>query len=158
MDAQRNRQAVDRWFRALNTKQFDKLAALLADIANDDVIQEWPQSGERIRGKDNIMAVLQNYPGLPQATVSGLRGSEDNWVLTPSWTPLRIIGTGDHYTLEGWVAYPTGEVWNVIDLFDFRDGKLIKVTEYFAAPFPAAEWRAKWVERFDPPTHLRSEA
>jgi len=35
MDAQRNRQAVDRWFRALNAKQFDKLAALLADIAND---------------------------------------------------------------------------------------------------------------------------
>ena len=54
MDAQRNRQALDRWFRAFNAKQFDKLAALLADIANDDVIQEWPQSGERIRGKDNI--------------------------------------------------------------------------------------------------------
>ena len=63
MDAQRNRQALDRWFRAFNAKQFDELAALLADTAHDDVIQEWPQSGERIRGKDNIMAVLENYPG-----------------------------------------------------------------------------------------------
>jgi hypothetical protein len=31
-----------------------------------------------------------------------------------------------------------------------QDGKAIRMTEYFAAPFPPAEWRAAWVEKIDP--------
>jgi ketosteroid isomerase-like protein len=143
------REAIDRWFRAFNARQFDDLAAILADVADAEVIQEWPQSGERIRGRDNILAILENFPGLPDASVHAVRGTEDKWVLTPSWTPLRITGSGDHYTVEGRVAYPSGEVWNFVDVFEFRSGKVVKLTEYFAPPFPAAEWRAKWVEKME---------
>jgi len=150
--AQSNREAVDRWFRAFNAKQFHELAAILADVADAEVIQDWPQSGERIRRRENILALLENYPGLPDASVHAVRGAEDKWVLTPSWTPLRITGTGDHYTVEGRVAYPNGEVWNFVDVLEFRNGKVVKLTEYFAPPFPAAEWRARWVEKIGSPS------
>jgi len=46
--------------------------------------------------------------------------------------------------VERRLVYPNGDVWNSVDLFELRNDKLIKVYEYFAASFPAAEWRAKW--------------
>ena len=152
MASRSNREVLDRWFRAFNSRQFREMGAILHEIASPDVIQEWPQSGERIEGRDNILAVLENYPGLPDADVHAVRGAEDKWVLTPSWTPLRITGSGDHYTIEGRVAYPNGEVWRFVDIAEFRDGKLVKLTEYFAQPFPAAEWRAQWVQRSESTT------
>jgi hypothetical protein len=58
-------------------------------------------------------------------------------VLTPSWTPLRITGTADRYVVEGRLVYPNAEEWNFVDVFELRNNRVIEVTEYFAAPFPA---------------------
>ena len=143
MDSQMAREKLDRWYKALNAQQFEELAALIGEIADADVVVEYPQSGERITGRQNNLAVLQNYPGLPSATVRAMHGAEDKWVLTPSWTPLRITGTGDRYAVEGSLAYPNGEVWSFVDVIELRNDRVMKVTEYFAAPFPAAEWRAR---------------
>jgi hypothetical protein len=38
----------------------------LRSLYHEDAVQEWPQSGERFVGQDNIVAVAQNYPDLPQ--------------------------------------------------------------------------------------------
>ena len=142
-----NREVLNNWFKALNSRQFDDLRDILANHVSPDLVQEWPQSGERIRGTKNLLAVFQNYPGLPKVDVKNVAGAEDKWVLTPSWTPLRISGTGDEYTVESKVAYPNGEVWHAVTILKLRKGKVANVTEYFAAPFPAAEWRAEWVEK-----------
>ena len=123
----------------------------MAEIGDENIVVEYPQSGERIKGRENNLAVLVNYPSPPQATIKAIRGAEDRWVLTPSWTPLRITGTGDHYVVESQITYPNGEVWSSVDMFELKNGKVVKVTEYFAAPFPSAEWRAKWVERIESP-------
>ncbi len=40
----------------------EHLARSQYEMAADDIVQEWPQSGERIRGRDNIRAVNENYP------------------------------------------------------------------------------------------------
>ena len=152
MDSQTARALLDRWYKALNTRQFKELGALLAEIADVEIVTEYPQSGERIKGRENNLAVLENYPGLPGATVKAVHGAEDRWVLTPSWTPLRITGTGDRYVVEGRLVYPNAEVWNFVDVVELRNDKVIKVTEYFAAPFPAAEWRSKWVEKIESPS------
>ena len=32
---------------------------------HDDYVEEYPQSGERIRGKQNVRSVYENYPGYP---------------------------------------------------------------------------------------------
>ena len=81
-----------------------------------------------------------------------MHGAEDKRVLTPSWTPLRITGTGDLYVVEGTLVYPSGDEWNFVDVIKLRNDRVAKVTEYFAAPFPAAEWRAKWVEKIEAPS------
>lgn len=140
-----NRELIDRFFDALNARRFEDIA----ELTHPDVVQEWPQSGERIRGLKNFRAVLENYPELPNVGLRRVVGAEDKWVLTPTWTPLRITGTGDTYTVESRIAYPNGEVWSGVSVLEFRDGKMSNATEYFAAPFPAAEWRSQWVEKME---------
>lgn len=151
VDSKVVREYLNRWYKALNARRFDDLASIMAEIGDENIVLEYPQSGERIRGRENNFAVLKNYPGLPEATLKDVRGADDRWVLTPSWTPLRITGTGDHYAVEGTLAYPSGEVWSVVDLFELRNDKVVRVTEYFGLPFPPADWRAKWVERIETP-------
>jgi len=152
VDSQTFRDRLERWYKALNARNFHDLAALMAEIADKDIVLDYPQSGERIRGRENNLAILENYPDLPDATVKRVHGAEDKWVVTPSWTPLRITGSGDHYAVEGRLVYPNGEVWNFVDIFGLRNDKVVTVTEYFAAPFPPAEWRAKWVEKIESPS------
>jgi len=138
-----NREVVDRFFKLLNARRFDELAT----IVTPDMIYDTPQSGERIRGLDNARAAMENYPGLPTGDVKRVVGASDQWVLTPSLTPLRITGTGDHYTVEALETCPNGEVWNSVQIVEFREGKVCRVTAYFAQPYPAPEWRSKWVEK-----------
>ena len=142
-----SREIVDRLIRAIETADFDAIDELVAD----DVVEEYPQSGECMRGKSNRRAVYENYPGagMPSQNapvVNRVIGSEDRWVLTPSQTALRIIGTGDQYTITGLVRYPNGEVWHGIQIVELRGGKISRLTSYFAAPFEPAPWRARWVE------------
>ena len=48
---------------------------------------EWPQSGERVRGHANDLAIMGNWPGgLPEAGEIRIVGSEDRWVMTPAFT------------------------------------------------------------------------
>jgi ketosteroid isomerase-like protein len=140
-----NRDVIARFYIALNAKRVDDLAKLV----DPDVIQEWPQSGERMRGLKNMCAVIENFPEPPKVEVHRIVGDEDRWVLTPTWTPLRTSGTGDTYTVESRIAYPNGEVWSSVSILRFRNGKVSHLTEYFAAPFPPAEWRAPWVEKME---------
>jgi len=112
------------------------------------MVVEYPQSGERIRGWDNVRAAHENYPGgLPQEVEGKALGSEDKWVLGPSYNVLRIEGTGDVYTLIGSARYPDGQIWQVMSLLELRSGKIAKSTEIYGAPFDPPPWRAKWVER-----------
>jgi ketosteroid isomerase-like protein len=136
-------ETIDRFYKAMNDRRFDDMVELL----DPGVVQEWPQSGESFRGRENIKAVLENYPDLPSPDLKRVVGAEDKWILTPSWTPLRISGTGDQFTSEAHLTYPNGERWHVVSIFEFRNGKILKMTQYFAAPFPAPDWRSKWAER-----------
>jgi hypothetical protein len=139
------RESIDAFFKALDEQRVDDIAALM----DPHVVIEWPQSGERFRGRDNFKAVYSNYPGLPKGEKKAVIGAEDKWVLTPSWTPLRVMGTGDDYTIEGYLTYPNRERWSWVAIVKYRDGLVIKLTEYFAAPFPPAEWRAQWAEKME---------
>ncbi len=141
------RAIVERYARALQDKDFDAQAALLAD----DYVDEMPQSGERIRGKANWIAISQNYPGGVGTVVEGstrLVGAEDRWVLTPTFSVLRVEGSGDVYTYVGTIRYASGEAWQVIAIVELRSGKVAKTTTWYAAPFDAPEWRAPFVERY----------
>ncbi len=119
-----NRATIEVYLKAFESKDMQ----LLDQVYTDDAVQEWPQSGERIVGRDNIKAINENYPGLPNATIR------------------RVSGSGDVWTVETVLDY-SGEVYNAVSVLEFRDGKVSKQTDYFASPFPPPEWRAQWVER-----------
>ena len=143
------REIVERYARALKDKDFDAMALLVTD----DFVDEMPQSGERVRGKANQLALLRNYPGGvgtidPKST--RLVSAEDHWVLTPSFTMLRIEGSGDVYTYVGAATYANGETWQMIQIIELRQGKIAKTMSWYAAPFEAPAWRAGYVERFSP--------
>lgn len=118
----------------------------LIQLVHDDFVFETPQSRERIVGIANNRAVIENYPGEIQSSNRKVHGSADAWVHTPSFTLLRINGSGDEYTTEEWAEYPNGESGYGIALYQFRGDRIAKVTYYFAPPFAAPEWRAPWVE------------
>ena len=118
-----NRAALERMFRAFETGDWD---ALVADFA-DDFNQEWPQSGERLASKQACLAVYRGYPGGP-----------------PAIRPVRISGEGDHWTVEMEMHYGDKLVQG-ISIFEFRDGRIVSETDYFADPFDAPAWRSEWV-------------
>lgn len=145
MSDEGHRLKIERFFECLNRRDFDAMR----ELVHEDFVQEWPQSGERIRGFANMRAVLANYPGLPDIDVVTVHGSEDRWLATPSYTLLRVTGTGDQYTSEELLHYPSGEQWYTVGIIEFRDGKVAKLTNYFGPPFPPAEWRSQWVEKME---------
>lgn len=143
MAEQGDRAIVERYARALPGD-----FATLAGLRHPDYVEEWPQSGERIRGHASYQAIHENYPGgLPDLKPRRILGTEDRWVVTPSFTPLRIIGTGGVYVIHSAGAYAGGENGQAVVIVELRDGKIAKQTTFFAPPFEAPAWRARWVER-----------
>jgi hypothetical protein len=139
-----NRQVVERYVKALTDRDLD----LQGEVCAPDLVMEWPQSGERIRGWANVRAVHENYPGgLPKDLDSKVIGSEDRWVVGPSFNVLRIEGSGDVYTLIGSARYPDGQTWQVVSVVELRSGKIAKTMDVYGAPFDPPAWRSQWVER-----------
>jgi hypothetical protein len=139
------REIVERFARSIEEKDFDTQETLLAD----DAIQDMPQSGERIRGKANWLAVARNYPGgvgTVDPRSSRLIGAEDQWLLTPTFSVMRIEGSGNVYTYAGTVTYSNGETWQMVWIVELQGGKVAKAETWSAAPFEAPAWRAAWVE------------
>ena len=137
-----NREVIEAYSTAL-TKDLDQLDAL----RHPDYVEDWPQSGERVRGRANMRAIDEHYPGnLTQGAALRIVGSEDRWVLTPSYSALRIEGTGDVYTCVWQATYPDGKRWHVISLIELQDHLVWRATTFFAEAFDAPGWRAGWVE------------
>jgi hypothetical protein len=144
MTQKTSRQVVEHFVEALIARDLDRQA----EVCAQDMVIEYPQSGERIRGWSNIRAVAENYPGgLPQDLAGKVVGSEDKWVVGPSFNVLRIEGTGDTYTLVGSATYPDGKTWQLMSLVELRSGKIAKTIDVYGAPFDPPAWRSKWVER-----------
>jgi ketosteroid isomerase-like protein len=129
-----NRTIVEQFLKAMAANDVEAQERLLSD----DIVEEYPQSGERIRGKDNRRAIIENYPG---------GTPRDTSPTTPTpWTP-EIIGGGDRFAVAGQITYPNGETWHAVSLIEVGDGKIKKITDYFGAPFEAPAWRAPYVEK-----------
>ena len=71
---------------------------------------------------------------------------------TPKFTYKRMLGGGDVFVVEATIDYGDGVPVSYVGVGELRDGKVAKMTEYFANPFEAPAWRADFVERMDPVT------
>lgn len=141
------REVVERYVQALAAKDVDLMRSILAD----DIVEEYPQSGERFQGLENWVRMQLAYPdweGL-SANLDQVEGAEDRWVAGPNWSVMRIEGTGDRFWSSGRVRYPDGSEWHTVVLFQLRGAKIAHLTSYFAEPFPPAEWRRPFA---DPPS------
>lgn len=147
-----NREIVERFVASQTTPD----PGVGDEYVAEDVIEDYPQSGERIRGRANRKAIFDNYPGRAEhdfgAHKMGAIVGEDQWVMTPTLSLLRINGSGERYTSAYLITYPNGESWHLVQLIEVRGGKIARLTSYFAAPFEAPAWRSKWTERTPDPS------
>src|SRR5215218_8413548 len=134
MDAQRvpdleqmEEQEAHRFLDAL----FSRLSAEAEDqIRHEDYTMEWPQSGERLRGRQKMREFQEaNAGSRPPRRLRRVLVRERLWVV------------------EGVVDYGGGREVDFVLILELRDGKVFRETRYYAEPFKASAARAQWFER-----------
>ena len=139
-----NRELVEALMQAQSTHDLAALRKLYAP----DVTVDWHQTGERIVGVDRVMELQETYPGgLPRIDVHRAVGSEARWVVDPTFVPRRIVGSGDVWTCEATMTYPSGDIWEYATIVEIRDGRIVRQTEYWSPRSDPPAWRAHLVER-----------
>lgn len=141
------RAVVDQLIRVLNGSNF----RTLPEVLTDDCVWDYPQTGERIRGRKNIQALFENYPGGPsemdRASVTVI--GTDRWVMTPTFALVRLTGDGDDQTMILKIRYPDGSIWWTVNFLHLASGRIDRWTAFFAPEFEPQSWRSSWVERID---------
>jgi SnoaL-like protein len=99
-------------------------------IYRTDAILEYPQSGERIRGRANIQASRAAQPNAKRFTVRRMLGGGDLWI-------TELVLTYD------------GQPFYTVSIMEFEDGEVVRETQYFGDAFEPGPSRAQWVERMD---------
>src|SRR5579872_829392 len=99
-------------------------------IYHEDAVLDYPQSGERTRGRINIQGQRANQPNKKRFSIR------------------RIVGSGDLWVTEFILTYD-GKPSYTVSIMEFRGDKVARETQYFADPFPAPASRANLVERMD---------
>ena len=117
------RAALDRHWAASDSNDFEREH----QIYREDAVLEYPQSGERIRGRRNIQASRAAQPNQKRFTVR------------------RMIGAGDLWVTEFVLTYD-GRPSYTVSIMEFVDGKVARETQYFSDPFEPGPSRAYLVE------------
>src|ERR1700729_2601377 len=118
------RAALDQHWAASDANDFETEHL----IYHEDAVLEYPQSGERTRGRRNIQTQRASQPSKKRFAIR------------------RIIGSGDLWVTEFILTYD-GQPSYTVSIMEFSGVKVARETQYFADPFPAPAFRAKWVER-----------
>ena len=118
------RAALDAHWAASNANDFESEH----EMYREDALLEYPQSGERIRGRHGIQASRAAQPNSKRFKVR------------------RILGAGDLWVTEFILAYDGRPSYSV-SVMEFQDGKVVRETQYFGDPFEPAPSRAHLVER-----------
>ncbi|MFL5254816.1 MAG: nuclear transport factor 2 family protein, partial [Rhodopila sp.] len=112
MEDREIRAALDRHWAASDANDFEGEH----QIYREDAVLEYPQSGERIRGRQKIQSSRAAQPNRKRFTVR------------------RIIGAGDLWVTEYVITYD-GRPSYTVSIMEFRDGKVARETQYFGDPF-----------------------
>jgi hypothetical protein len=123
MDDREIRAALDLHWAASDANDFE----VEHRIYREDAVLEYPQSGERVRGRRNIQASRSAQPNRKRFTVR------------------RILGSGDLWISEFVITYDSQPSY-VVSIMEMQDGKVSRETQYFGDPFEPGPSRAQWVE------------
>ena len=120
------RAALQRHWAASDANEF----ATEHEIYRADAVLEYPQSGERIRGRSGIRASREAQPSAKRFTVR------------------RILGGGDLWISELVLTYDEQPNY-VVSIMEFDGVEVVRETQYFGEPFAPGPSRAQWVERME---------
>lgn len=120
------RTALQRHWAASDANDF----AVEHQIYEDHAVLEYPQSGERIRGRQRIQASRMAQPNKKRFAVR------------------RMLGGGRLWISELVLTYDEQPVY-VVSIMEFEGGKVVRETQYFGDPFQPGPSRAQWVERME---------
>lgn len=120
------RTALQRHWAASDVNDF----AAEHQIYRADAVLDYPQSGERIRGRANIQASREAQPNSKRFTVRRMLGGGDLWI-------SELVLTYDE------------QPFYTVSIMEFADGEVVHETQYFGDPFEPGPSRAQWVERMD---------
>ncbi|HEU4325809.1 MAG TPA: nuclear transport factor 2 family protein [Roseiflexaceae bacterium] len=120
------RQVVAAFWAAMQTNDFRAAAALL----DEEYTLDWPQSGERICGRENFVAVNEQYP------------AAGPW----RFTVHRLLADGPEVASD--VSVTDGAIQGrALTFSTVRDGLILRQVEFWPDPFEAPEWRREFVMR-----------
>jgi hypothetical protein len=120
------RAALQRHWAASDVNDF----AAEHEIYRADAVLDYPQSGERIRGRASIRASREAQPNAKRFTVRRMLGGGDLWI-------SELVLTYD--------AQP----FYTVSIMEFEGGEVVHETQYFGDPFEPGPSRAQWVERME---------
>ena len=120
------RAALERHWKASDVSDF----AAEHEIYHEDAVLDYPQSSERIIGRQNIQSSRTVQPNDKHFAVS------------------RIVGSGGLWVTEFVLTYD-GKPSYTVSIMEFRDGLVVHETQYFSDPFEPSPARAHLVERSD---------
>jgi len=118
------RALLDRHWRASDAGDFETEHS----IYSDEAVLEYPQSGERIRGRKNIQTTRTLQPNTKRFAVQRVFGANDLWIT------------------EYLLTYD-GKPLHTVSIMEFSGAKVARETQYFADAFEPGTSRAQWVER-----------
>jgi hypothetical protein len=118
------RAALQRHWKASDANDFDAEH----QIYRADAVLEYPQSGERIRGRQNIQASRAAQPNDKRFTVRRVSGGGDLWI-------TELVLTYDE------------EPYYVVSIMEFEAAEVVRETQYFGEAFEPGPSRAQWVEK-----------
>lgn len=116
---------VEQFWRLMMSNDFRSVGSVLSD----DFVLEWPQSHERIRGRDNFAAMNEEYP------------AHGPW----QFTIKRIVGNESEAVSDVLVTDGVQHA-RAITFFNIRDGKIANMIEFWPEPFAARDDRKHLVE------------
>ena len=100
------------------------------EIYRVDAVLEYPQSGERIRGRANIQASRTAQPNTKHFNVRRMQGGGGLWI-------TELVLTYDR------------RPYYVVSIMELDGGEVVHETQYFSEPFEPGPSRAPWVERME---------
>ena len=118
-------EVVEKFWELMGTNDFRSVGAVLSD----DYVLEWPQSNERIRGRDKFAAVNEEYP------------AHGPWRFTIN----KVVGGGGEVVTD--VSVTDGvQTARAISFFTVAGGKIVKTVEFWPDSYEAPPGRKHLTE------------
>ncbi len=110
-----------------------RLAYVLGVPLSKDVVRQWPQMGEIVRGRELIGAVEGNFEALTLEVGRRLRLDD---IIVVEWS----------------VNYGDGRIYRDVTIGELERGEAVRVTDYWGEPVDTPDWRKGMTARLDMPS------